>query len=110
MTNTEVVQAQVDAYNVQDLDKMCSYYAEDCVFAELNGEVRQSGRAAIRERYAQTFARYPRNRAWIVNRIAVGDVVVDQEEGERAPGGERFEVAAIYTIKNGLISRVDFAL
>ncbi len=36
------------------------------------------------------------------------DKVIDHESVERAPGGESFEVAPIYTIKDGLIARVDF--
>jgi hypothetical protein len=34
---------------------------------------------------------------------------VDHEHVVRAPGGEAFEIIAIYTIKNGLIARVNFA-
>ena len=41
--------------------------------------------------------------------IAVGNTVVDHELVIRAPGGEQFEIIAIYTFKDGLISRVDFA-
>ncbi len=108
MTPTDLVQAQVDAYNAQDLDAMCAYYAEDCVFADLNGAVRQTGKAEIRARYTATFGQFPHNRATIRNRIAVGDVVVDHEFVERAPGGETFDIIAIYTIKNGLIARCDF--
>lgn len=107
--NVEVVKAQIEAYNARDVDRMCAFYSEDCVFADLNGAVRQSGRSAIRSRYAQTFADNPENHAWFPNRIAVGDVVIDHEVGERSAGGERFESIAIYTLKNGLIARCDFA-
>ena len=31
------------------------------------------------------------------------------ERVERAPGGDNFEVAAIYTLRDGKIARVDFA-
>ena len=86
-----------------------SFYADDCVVADLNGAVTNSGAAAIRERYAAMFAKFPQNKAVLVNRIVVGDTVVDHEDVSREPGGERFQVAAIYTIKGGKIARVDFA-
>lgn len=105
----DVVQAQLDAYNAQDLELFCSLYAEDCIIADLNGAVTQAGREAVRARYAQTFAHYPQNKARAVNRIAFGDTVVDHEHVERAPGGEQLEVIVIYTVRDGLIARADFA-
>lgn len=109
MTNSDIVAAQVNAYNAQDLDLFMSFYSEDCLIADLNGEVRQRGRAEIRERFSAMFARYPQNRCWIVHRFEVGDHVIDHEQGERAPGGESFNVAAIYTMKDGRIVRLDMA-
>lgn len=109
MSPAEIVQAQLEAYNAQDLEAFCALYADDCVIGDLNGAVTQQGIAAVRARYARTFAQYPKNRAWVVQRIAVGDVVIDHEQGERAPGGETFEAAVIYTVRDGRIVRADFA-
>ncbi len=109
MTNEQIVQAQLDAYNAQDVARCCALYAEDCVVADLNAGVRQSGRAELHARYSDLFAQFPQNHARLVNRIAVGDTVIDHEDVTRAPGGERFEIIAIYTIKSGLIVRCDFA-
>lgn len=106
MTPLEVVQAQLDAYNAQDLDRFCGWYAEDCVLADLNGIVTLEGRAALRARFAKTFADYPQNRAWSQNRISVGNVVVDHEVGERSPGGERFEIVATYIVRDACIVRL----
>ena len=103
------VQGQFDAYNAQDLDLFMTFYADDCVVAHLNGAVTSNGAAAIRERYAAMFAKFPQNKAVLVNRIVVGDTIVDHEDVSREPGGERFQVAAIYTLKGGKIARVDFA-
>jgi hypothetical protein len=107
MSPSELVAAQVDAYNAQDLDKFVGFYADDCVIADLNGEVRFPNRVAIRARFAETFAKFPQNRARILKRIAVGNIVVDHEVGERSPGGDSFELVAVYTIKNGKIARLD---
>ena len=37
------------------------------------------------------------------------NTVADHEHVVRAPGGETFDVIAIYTFRDGLIARVDFA-
>ena len=55
------------------------------------------------------FATFPQNKAWLKGRVAVGNTVVDHELVIRAPGGEQFEIIAIYTFRDGLIARVDFA-
>jgi hypothetical protein len=105
----EVAQGQLDAYNAQDLDAFCRFYADDVVVADLNGTVTQQGLPALRERYARMFVQHPQNRAELVNRIALGNIVADHEHVVRGPGGETFDVMAIYTIRGGKIARVDFA-
>lgn len=101
-------QAQLDAYNAQDLDAYCRFFAEDVVVADLNGAVANRGVAELRARYAKTFAEFPGNRAELVNRIVLGNAVIDHERVSRAPGGETFEVGCIYTFAGDRIARVDF--
>ncbi len=107
MSAADIVQRQLDAYNAQDLEAFCACFAADCILAELNGRVTQQGAAAIRQRYQTLFSSYPENHAALVNRIVVGDVVIDDEDITRSPS-ERINAAAIYTVKDGLIARVDF--
>jgi hypothetical protein len=109
MKNADIAQAQLDAYNAQDLDKYVSYFAADCMVSGLNGTPTETSRDAIKARYAKAFAQFPQNKAELKNRIAVGNTVVDHELVIRAPGGEQFEIIAIYTFRDGLIARVDFA-
>ena len=107
--NMDIASKQLDAYNAQDLDTYVSFFAADCVVSGLNGVPTETSRDAIKARYAKAFAQFPQNKAVLKNRIAVGNTVVDHELVIRAPGGEQFEVIAIYTFKDGLIARVDFA-
>jgi uncharacterized protein (TIGR02246 family) len=109
VSNVDIAQKQLDAYNAQDVDTMVSFYATDCVVVSPDGTVTEKSRAEIHARYTKAFAQFPKNKANLVNRIAVGDTVVDHEHVVRAPGGEEFEIIAIYTVKNGLIARVNFA-
>ena len=108
MTTIDVAQAQLDAYNAQDLDWYCSYFTDDVVVADFNGAVTGQGIEAYRSRYAGAFAQFPHNKAELLGRIAVGDTVIDHERVIRGPDGPVFEVAAIYTFRGDKIARVDF--
>ncbi|HWA62860.1 MAG TPA: nuclear transport factor 2 family protein [Caulobacteraceae bacterium] len=108
MSPAAVAQAQLDAYNAQDLDAHCACYHDDVVVADLNGAVTRQGMEAYRATYAKLFADFPQNRAELVNRIAVGNTVIDHERVARTPGGDTFDVAAIYTFRGDKIARVDF--
>jgi hypothetical protein len=108
-TIVKVAQAQLDAYNAQDLDAHCAHFADDVVVGGLNGDVARTGIEAYRAFYAKTFADFPGNKAELVNRIVVGANVIDHERVDRGNGDPTFEVAAIYTFKGDKIARVDFA-
>ena len=104
-----IAEKQLDAYNRQDLDAYAACFTADCKVATLNGPVTEKSREEIRARYAEAFAQFPGNKARLVNRIVVGNTVIDHEDVSRGPGLEQFEIIAIYTVKDGLIARVDFA-
>ena len=107
--NIDIAQKQLDAYNAQDLDTYVSFFADDCIVSGLNGTPTETSRDAIKARYARAFAQFPENKAFLKSRIAVGSTVIDHEKVVRAPGGEEFEIIAIYSFRDGLIARVDFA-
>jgi uncharacterized protein (TIGR02246 family) len=109
VSHIDVASAQLDAYNAQDIEKYVPYFTEDCVVSGLNGTPTETSREAIKARYAKAFAQFPQNKAELKNRIVVGNTVVDHELVIREPGGEQFEIIAIYTFRDGLIARVDFA-
>ena len=110
MSIADIAQRQLDAYNAQDLDAYCGYFTDDVVVADVGGEANLRGNAAYRERYAGAFAKFPNNRAELLNRIVLGNVVIDHERVDRGDGATPvFEVAAIYTFNGDKIARVDFA-
>jgi len=108
LSPTELAQAQLDAYNVQDLDAHCACFADDVIVGDLNGDVTIRGMEAYRAKYTQVFSDFPKNRAELANRICVGDTVIDHERVYRDGVTEAFQVIAIYTIAGGKIARVDF--
>jgi hypothetical protein len=109
LSNVDLVQAQLEAYNAQDLDAYCAFFAEGVVVADLNGAVTTQGLAAYRTKYDGVFKQFPQNKVELLNRVAVGATVIDHEKVIRSPGGDTFEVIAIYTLADGKIARVDFA-
>ena len=77
-TAEAVVQAQLEAYNAHDIDAFLATYSEDAQLFELPDRLLMRGTAQLRERYAKTFAD-PRLHAEIVERIVLGNTVVDHE-------------------------------
>ncbi|MDB5740429.1 MAG: hypothetical protein JWP16_1469, partial [Alphaproteobacteria bacterium] len=59
MSNADIAQKQLDAYNAQDLDAMMAFYAPDVVVSGLNGVPTGTSRAALRGRYEKAFAQFP---------------------------------------------------
>jgi hypothetical protein len=103
-----LVEAQLTAYNAQDLDAHCACFADDVIVANVGEEPNLQGIAAYRERYAGLFAQFPHNRAEALTRTAIGDKVIDHERVWRSPDAVPFEVLAIYSFAGGKIARVDF--
>ena len=104
----DVVDAQFQAYNDQDLEAFCSLYADNAKLGDFNGAVTADGIEAIRARHTKLFADFPQNQAQLLGRTVIGNTVIDHERVARIPGGDTFEVAAIYTIADAKIVRVDF--
>ncbi len=106
--SAELVQRQLDAYNNQNIEAFLACYADDAVLASFNVAVTHTGIDAVRKRHEDLFYEFPKNHARLVHRIDLGSTVIDHEAVTRGPGGEAFEVAAIYTLRGGKIARVDF--
>ena len=108
MSLAVVAQAQLDAYNAQDVDALCRHFADDMAVADLNAEPNLHGVTAFRERHIGLFAQFPQNRAELLSRVEIGNRVIDHERVFRSPDATPFEVAAIYTFAGDKIARVDF--
>lgn len=101
------VEAQLAAYNAQDVDAFVECFAEEVVIEDGAGKVISTGRATMRQNYASMFSTYPQNRAEILHRIVQGAYVVDHERiTGRTP--EPYFAVAIYRVEEGLIRHVRF--
>jgi hypothetical protein len=101
-----VVQRQLEAFNVRDIDALLATYAEDAQLFEHPSKLLASGAAAFRERYAARFQE-PDLHAKLLSRIVLGHIVVDHEEIRRTfpEGAGTVELMMIYEVQKGRIAR-----
>lgn len=105
----DVVQQQVNAYNARDLEAFLATYRNDVEILEYpDNKLLMSGLEAMRREYRELFAGAPTLHCRIVNRIEIGDFVIDREQITGGAGGKMIDAVAIYEVRNGLIRRVWF--
>ena len=108
MNAVDVVQRQLEAYNARDLPRFVACYSDSVqVFRPPSGDPAIAGKAAFSDFYATQRFHLPALRAEVVNRIVLGNKVIDHERvfGVRA---QAFEVAVVYEVSAGLIQAVWF--
>lgn len=97
------VQHQLDAYNARDLQRFLAVYDEGVrLFRPPVAEPAIVGKAALAEMYATQRFNLPALHAELLNRMVLGNKVIDHERitGVR---NRPFEVAALYEVIDGLI-------
>ncbi len=95
-------------YNAQDAAGYAALMTEDGCEAVYRGDVLRAGREGVRAGLAAMFAEFPRNRAVVHARYAVGDKVVLHEEVFRSDATAPFEVISIYCFEGDKVARVEF--
>jgi len=113
MTSTvspeSIVQRQLDAYNARNIEALMATYTEDIELFEHPAKLLASGTAQVRQRHAARLAE-PNLHAKLINRIVMGNFVIDQEVVTRTfPEGAGFiELVAIYEVPEDRIRRAWF--
>ena len=103
----DVVQRQLEAYNARDLEAFAATYSDTVRMYRLPAsEPAIAGQAALREAYRQRFAS-PTLHAEILNRIVLGNKVIDHER-VRGIREQPIEAVAVYEVIDGLIDKVWF--
>ena len=102
---------QLEAYNRRDIDGFCACYHDDVVVLDEMGKVTIEGIQDFRERYGSLFVSF-QTRAWITERICLGNHVVEKEEWHRRSleTGEvtSGQVIVRYTEREGRLAIVEF--
>src|SRR5205809_2711657 len=107
MTPTELVERQLEAYNARDLEAFARTYADGIrIFRMPATEPAIVGMQQLREVYKARFSSQGLH-AEIVNRIVIGNKVIDHE---RVVGIEKnaVEAVAVYEVADDLIQAVWF--
>jgi len=102
----DAVERQVSAYTAGDLEGFLFCFAEDVVVEDAEGNVRSTGRDALRESSGQLLAERPDQEYEIVARIRVGSWVVDKERINGTPSGDTRAIASYHL--DGVIDRARF--
>jgi hypothetical protein len=100
-----VVQRQLDAYNARDVEAILATYAEDAEQFEHPAKLLACGVAQLRERFVARFQE-PNLHAALLNRVVMGNVVVDHEKVTRSfpEGTGHIGLVAIYEVQGGKFS------
>lgn len=109
MSNIEkVIQKQLDYYNSNDLDGFVSTYHNDIEILNLeDNSVMLKGKEALKEKYRDRFE-VQKVQAELVNRMVIGNKVIDHESVSGINKNEHVKAIAIYEVVDELIQRVWF--
>ena len=111
--NTDLIDNEVEAYRDRDLDRYLSFFAEDVVVTDFEGNVLMQGIDGLRSNYEPLFENSPDLTVDIVSRIESGVFVVDLEHLDgfiHPPYPRTFEAACIYQVRDGMISAMKILL
>jgi hypothetical protein len=99
-----VVQRQLDAYNARDIDALLATYAPDARQYAYPATLLATGADEMRARFALRFQE-PDLHARLVQRVVMGNLVIDQEVVTRNfPEGKGWvDLVAIYEVVDGKI-------
>jgi hypothetical protein len=105
-TPTDIVQHQLAAYNARDVEAFVATYSPTItIMCHPSGQVLIEGIAELRKTYDDLFANSPNLHCEIVNRIVIGNCVIDHERVTGRGDAPPFNAVVIYEVQDGLIQR-----
>lgn len=102
-----LVQQQLVAYNARDIDGFLLPYSDSVELYAYPGKLMGKGKEEMRKSYAGMFQQVKQLHCELVNRMVLGNVVIDHESVSGF-GPKPVRAIAIYTIVNGKIQKVEF--
>jgi imidazolonepropionase-like amidohydrolase len=107
VTPEGLVQQQLNAYNARNIDAFLAPYSDSVVIYDMSGEEMLRGKTMMLQSYSQLFKNVPELHCKLVNRMVVGNTIVDQEK-VTGFNEKPLEAIAVYKVENGKIVKVYF--
>lgn len=104
----KLAEEQLIAYNNRDIEAFVLPYAENVKVFNFPSELLYEGREKMYDLYGRMFARTPDLHCKLVNRMVMGNTVIDQEEVTITKNEPPMRAIAIYKIVDGKIAEVYF--
>lgn len=103
-----LAQQQLDAYNKGDIDAFLLPYAENVEVYNFPDELNYTGKTKMKAGYENFFKANPDLHCELLNRIVLGNTIIDHELITGLTNGDTFKAVAIYKIENEKIAKVYF--
>jgi hypothetical protein len=99
-TPEQVVQEQLDTYNARDIEGFMSVMSQDVALYELHqSDPSASGHEAVKRLYTELFAKSPNLHSILLNRVVMGNKIIDHESITGRLGNDQVvELAVIYEV------------
>lgn len=101
-----IVNKQLEAYNQRNIDSFVETYSNNNKLYKFPEHLISEGHENLYNIYDSLFKKTPNLNAEIVNRIVLGNIVIDKEKVTK--NDTTFYAIAIYEVENGKISKVTF--
>lgn len=104
----DLAQMQLNAYNLGDIESFLDVYSDTVKVYGFPDNFRYQGKEKMRANYASFFKSTPDLHCELINRIVLGNTVVDQELVTGLGSDREIRAIAIYKISDGKIQEVYF--
>ncbi|ULQ55230.1 nuclear transport factor 2 family protein [Flavihumibacter rivuli] len=99
---------QLNAYNARDIEGFLKPYSDSVKVYMFPDKLMYKGKDIMRKEYDDMFKSTPDLHCTLVNRITIGNKVIDRESVFFKKGVPPLDAVAIYTIEGGSITEVVF--
>lgn len=104
----ELAKEQLEGYNKRDIVAFVRPYAADVKVFNFPNTLLYQGKEEMINLYGRMFSRTPDLHCHLVNRIVMGNTVIDHEEVTLIKGEKPMKAIAIYKVIEGQIAEVYF--
>lgn len=105
--HTRLADQQLQAYNNRNIEAFLEPYSDSVKVYLFPNKLLYTGKEIMRREYGKMFKELPQLHCALLNRITIGNKVIDMEL-VRIRDGQMMNAVAIYTIRNGKIAEVLF--